>query len=155
MQTAGAAPAPKGAMQVLQLSRTKLEQWNREGQWVFAFSERDGVELEQGSSFHKVCTDCNVKMLLGRWIVHIFNYHINCHIFRGPKSSPERCVSPTSAVLGCSVSFLPWLLCASTACTRSSRDKLNLINCKTNDIENSSMGFFPVCSSLAILPAHT
>lgn len=49
MQRAGAAPAPqgqRGVMQLLQLPNTKLEQWSREEQCVFALSERDGVELE-------------------------------------------------------------------------------------------------------------
>lgn len=84
MQTAGLLPGQRGVAQVLQLSSTKLEQWNREGQCVFALSERDrdGAGLGQMSSFHKMCTDHNVQMLTGRWIIQMFKY-------RGPKSSPE------------------------------------------------------------------
>lgn len=51
---------------------------------MLSLSERDrgGAGIGQTSSFHKVCTDCNVQRLPGRWIEQIFK-------FRGPKSSPE------------------------------------------------------------------
>lgn len=158
MQRAGAAPAPRGqreVMQVLQLSSTKLEQWNREGQCEFALSERDrdGAGTGQMSSFHKMCTDCNGQMLPAGWIMQIF-------VFRGPESSPEvRGVSAPPlqcwpavcpSLPGCSVRAQP--ACApSISCS----DKLNLINRKINDIDNSSMDFFPVYFSLATLPPRT